>query len=58
METAIIWPGRYLGHVPQLLRTVQAAALARVRDRDIAHARAQARASGSARAAMEPKASI
>jgi hypothetical protein len=38
METAIVWPGRYLGHVPQLLRTVQAVALARSRDRDIAHA--------------------
>jgi hypothetical protein len=38
METAIVWPARYLGHVPQLLRTVQAIALARSRDRDIAHA--------------------
>src|SRR5262252_3720610 len=38
METAIVWPGHYLGHVPQLLRTVQAVALARSRDRDIAHA--------------------
>jgi hypothetical protein len=24
METAIVWPARYLGYVPQLLRTVQA----------------------------------
>jgi hypothetical protein len=38
METAIVWPARYLSHVPQLLRTVQAVALARARDRDIAHA--------------------
>ena len=28
METAVVRPGRYLGHVPQLLRTVQAVALA------------------------------
>jgi hypothetical protein len=28
METAVARPGRYLGHVPQLLRTVQAVALA------------------------------
>src|SRR5262249_26311602 len=38
METAIVWPARYLGRVPQLLRTVQAVALSRARDRDIAHA--------------------
>jgi hypothetical protein len=38
METAIVWPGRYLGHVSQLLRIVQAVALDRSRDRDIAHA--------------------
>jgi hypothetical protein len=38
METAIVWPARYLGHVPQLLRTVEAFALSRARDRDIAHA--------------------
>jgi len=38
METAIVWPAHYLGHVPQLLRTVQAVALARTRDRDAAHA--------------------
>jgi hypothetical protein len=36
METAIVWPARYLGHVPQLLRTVQAVAVARARERDIA----------------------
>ena len=36
MEAAIVWPARYLGHVPQLLRTVQAVALACARDRDIA----------------------
>jgi hypothetical protein len=36
METAIV--SRYLGHVPQLLRTVQAVALSRARARDIAHA--------------------
>jgi hypothetical protein len=28
METAIVWPARYLGHVPQLLRVVQATAFA------------------------------
>jgi hypothetical protein len=38
METTIVWPARYLGHVPQLLCTVQAVALSRGRDRDIAHA--------------------
>jgi hypothetical protein len=38
METAIVWPARYLSHVPQLLRTVQTVALAGARDRDIAHA--------------------
>jgi hypothetical protein len=38
METAIVWPARYLGHVPQLLRVVQAVALARSRERDVAHA--------------------
>ena len=38
METVIVWPARYLGHVPQLLRSVQAVALARARDRDIAYA--------------------
>src|SRR5215468_7301551 len=36
IETAIVWPARYLGHVPQLLRTVQAVAVARARERDIA----------------------
>ena len=36
METAIVWPARYLGHVPQLLRTVQAVTVSRARDRDIA----------------------
>ena len=38
METAIVWPARYLGHVPQLLRTVQAVALFRARHGNIAHA--------------------
>jgi hypothetical protein len=38
METAIVWPARYLGHAPQLLRTVQAVAVARARDHDTAHA--------------------
>jgi hypothetical protein len=38
METAIVWPASYLGHLPQLLRTVQAVAVARSRERDIAHA--------------------
>jgi len=35
MEQAIGWPARYLFHFPQLLRTVQAAAVARVRHRDL-----------------------
>jgi hypothetical protein len=39
-------PGRYLGHVPQLLRTVQAVALSRARDRDIAHAARKLRLPG------------
>ena len=38
METAIVWPARYLSHVPQLLRTVQAVALSRARERDVAYA--------------------
>jgi hypothetical protein len=38
METAISWPGRYLGDVPQLLRTVGAVASARARFQDIAAA--------------------
>ena len=37
METAIVWPARYLRHLPQLLLTVQAVAITRARDRDIAH---------------------
>jgi len=43
MEMAIVWPARYLGRIPQLLRTVQAVALARARDRDIALAARRAR---------------
>jgi hypothetical protein len=38
METAIVWPGRYLGEFPQLLRAVGAVAQARARYLDIAHA--------------------
>ena len=38
MGTAIVWPARYLGHVPQLLRRVQAVGLARARHGDITHA--------------------
>jgi hypothetical protein len=38
MQTAIVRPARYLGHVPQLLRTVQGVALSRSRDWDIAYA--------------------
>jgi hypothetical protein len=38
METAIVWPARYLGHAAQLLRTVQTVALSRACHRDIAHA--------------------
>ena len=35
METAIVWPARYLGEFPQLLVTVGCVALARSRYRDI-----------------------
>ena len=38
METAISWPAKYLGDVPQLLRVVGAVAHARARYRDIAWA--------------------
>ena len=35
MEQAIGWPGRYLFHFPQLIRTVQAAAVARASHCDL-----------------------
>jgi hypothetical protein len=35
METVIVWPARYLKDAPQFLRTVQLAALARARHRDL-----------------------
>jgi hypothetical protein len=38
MEQAIVLPARYLREFPQLLRTVQAVALARARDRDMGYA--------------------
>jgi hypothetical protein len=38
METAISWPARYLGELPQLLRTVGAVAQVKARSLDIAHA--------------------
>jgi len=53
METVIVWPARYLGHVPQLLRTVQAVAVARAREPRHRARGTQAWASWSARAAME-----
>src|SRR5262249_16999028 len=46
METAIVWPARYLDHVPQLLRTVQAVAFLRARNRGIAHAARKLRLPG------------
>ena len=53
METAIVWPARYLGHVPQLLRTVQAVAVTRGPGARYRACGSQAWASGPARAAME-----
>jgi hypothetical protein len=38
MEQSICWPARYLREFPQLVRTVQAVAVARSRDRDMDHA--------------------
>jgi hypothetical protein len=35
METAIVWPARYLCEVPQLLHVVQMAAFGRSRDGDL-----------------------
>jgi hypothetical protein len=35
METAIAWPARYLGQIPQLVRIVQWVALGRSRHRDM-----------------------
>jgi hypothetical protein len=37
METAIIWPARYLTAIPQLLRVVQAVARGRALDREMPH---------------------
>jgi hypothetical protein len=39
METTIVWPARYLGQLPQLLRAVQAVAFARSRGLAIAISR-------------------
>jgi hypothetical protein len=35
METAITWPARYLGELPQLLRAVRVATLCRMSDQDL-----------------------
>lgn len=37
METAIVWPGRYLGSMPQVSRVVQRVAVARSRELDIGY---------------------
>ena len=46
MEQAICWPARYLREFPQLVRTVQAVAVARSRDRDMEHAARRLRLPG------------
>jgi hypothetical protein len=46
MEQAICWPARYLHSLPQLLRTVQAVAAGRARDRDMEHAARRLRLPG------------
>jgi hypothetical protein len=46
MEQAIVWPARYLREFPQLLRTVQAVAAGRARDRDMEHAARRLRLPG------------
>ena len=38
MEQAICWPARYLREFPQLIRTVQQVAVARMQDCDMEHA--------------------
>ena len=50
METAIVWPGRYLAEIPQLLRTVGAVAVAGARYQPIAAAARRLKLSESARA--------
>ena len=46
MEQAIVWPLLYLREFPQLLRTVQAVAAGRARDRDMEHAARRLRLPG------------
>jgi hypothetical protein len=46
MEEAICWPARYLRHYPQLVRTVQQVAVARIRDCDTEHAARRLRLPG------------
>ena len=46
MEQAICWPARYLHSLPQLVRTVQAVAAVRARDRDMEHAARRLRLPG------------
>jgi hypothetical protein len=46
MEQAICWPARYLREFPQLIRTVQAVAAGRARDRDMEHAARRLRLPG------------
>ena len=46
MEQAIVWPARYLRELPQLIRAVQAVAVARSRDSDTDGAGRRLRLSG------------
>jgi hypothetical protein len=46
MEQSICWPARYLRSWPQLVRAVQAVAVARSRDRDMDHAARRLRLPG------------
>jgi hypothetical protein len=46
MEQSISWPARYLAQFPQLVRTVQAVAVAKMRDRDVEDAARKLRLPG------------
>jgi hypothetical protein len=46
MELSICWPARYLRQFPQLVRTVQAVAAGRARDRDMEQAARRLRLPG------------
>jgi hypothetical protein len=46
MEQSIRWPLQYLREFPQLVRTVQQVAVARMRDRDMEHAAKRLRLPG------------